>query len=60
MQKNIILIYIFSKVHPKRMDSDIKYMELFNLDKDGLIDNILTVFNSVCTCLENFEYKKLI
>ena len=58
-EKIEFLIYIFSKVHPKRMDSDIKYMKLFMFEKTGKEEINLSIFESICDIYNNFDYKKL-
>ena len=54
-----ILMYIFTKVQPKNICSDIEYMKLFIKDKNGTEDNQITHLITVCEGLKNMNHSRL-
>ena len=55
-----ILLYIFVRVQPKKIHTNIIYMNLFPYENDGAQDNIFIQLKTVCQILENFLYTYLI
>ena len=54
-----ILIYIFIKVQPKRILSDIKYLQLFIKEKNGPENNQLTHLMTASETMKNMNHTKL-
>ena len=55
-----ILIYIFIKIHQKKIYSDIKYIKLFLKDDDsGPEENQIIHFLSACEVIKNFDHTHL-
>ena len=55
----IILIYIFVKINPKKIHSDLEYIKLFIQEINGAQDNQVTLLNTVCEIIKNFNYTNL-
>ena len=55
-----ILLYIFIKIQPKMIKTDIDYISLFFKDDLGLEDQQLSQLITVCNILEDFKTKYLI
>ena len=54
-----LLLYIFVRVIPKKIYSDIEYMRLFIKDNNGTEDNQLTQLVTVCEAMKNINYNHL-
>ena len=54
-----LLLYIFVRVIPKKIYSDIEYMKLFIKDNNGTEDNQLTQLVTVCEAMKNINYNHL-
>ena len=55
-----LLLYIFVRVQPKKIYSDIEYMRLFIKENNGKEDNQLTHLITVCEALKNINHKHLL
>ena len=54
-----LLLYIFVRVIPKKIYSDIEYMKLFIKDNNGTEENQLTQLVTVCEAMKNINYNHL-
>ena len=54
-----LLLYIFVRVKPQKIYSDIEYMKLFIKDNNGTEDNQLTYLITVCEAMEKINYTYL-
>ena len=54
-----ILLYIFIKVRPKKIFSDIEYLKLFIRDNSGTEDNQITHLITVCEGMKNIDHTHL-
>ena len=55
-----ILVFIFVKVKPKFIDSDIKYMELFQNILEGDLESKFAFMKSTCNIISNIKSNNLI
>ena len=54
-----ILMYIFIKVKPTKISSEIEYLKLFLKEKNGTNDNQLTQLITVCEAMKNMKHTSL-
>ena len=54
-----ILLYIFIKVRPKKIYSDVEYLKLFVIDSSDTEDNQITHLVSVCEALKKIDHTHL-
>ena len=54
-----ILLYVFIKVRPKKINSDIEYLKLFVKDNNGTEDNQITHLITVCEAMKKIDHTHL-